>query len=188
MKLAHVAFILLLLGACSSAEAHTFEAPDTVMALPGGAFHYSWVFTAVKDTAFMGAEGWFGVINTPPGVMFQGFCTYEVLPGNQIRFDVSGSLTNPALPGKIQNWIDECENFTFCSYTVILPFRRRLGRITPLNDVVVADLDQPGGSVERGATRSASWGAVKARYHGLPMAPFPFGADKKQRPRRSTNP
>lgn len=173
MKLAHVAFILLLLGACSSAEAHTFEAPDTVIALPGGAFHYSWVFTAVADTAFLGAEGWSGIINTPPGAMGECFCTCRVPPGEQFHFDVSGSLTNPALAGKIQNWIDECFNFTFASYTVILP-SRRLDRIAFRNDVVAADQDQRGGSVERGATRSTSWGAVKAKFRGPRMAPFPF--------------
>jgi hypothetical protein len=170
MKLADVAFILLLLGACSSAEAHTFEAPDTVMALPGGAFHYSWVFTAVNDTAYVGAKGWSGLINTPPGVMVEGFHA-EVLPGKQIRFDVIGSLTNPALAGLIENWIDEAENFTYWHRTVVLPFRRRPERVPLRDDEVVADLEQPGGSVERGTTRSASWGAVKARYRGPRVAP-----------------
>ena len=170
MKLAHVAFILLLFGACSSAEAHTFEAPDTVVALPGGAFHYSWVFTAVNDTANVGAEGWSGVINTPPGVMVAALRA-QVLPGNQIRFEVSGSLTNPAHAGLIENWLDECENFTYQRLTVILPFRRRPERVTLRNDAVVADVDPLGGSVERAATRSASWGAMKARYRPPRMAP-----------------
>ena len=173
MKFAHVAFILLLLGACSSAEAHTFEAPDTVIALPGGAFHYSWVFTAGTVTAFIGAEGWSGIINTPPGAMGECFCTCKVRPGEQFHFDVSGSLTNPAQAGKIQNWIDECYNFTYASYTVILPFRR-LDRIAFPHDAVAADQDQRGASVERGATRSTSWGSVKARFRGPRMAPIPF--------------
>src|SRR5262245_15947503 len=74
MKFAHVAFILLLLLACSSAEAHTFQAPDTVIALPGGAFHYTWVFTAVGVTASVGGAGWCGVLNTPSGAMTEGLC------------------------------------------------------------------------------------------------------------------
>jgi hypothetical protein len=173
MKFAHVAFILLLLGACSSAEAHTLEAPDTVTALSGGAFHYSWVFTAVGVTASVGAEGWSGVINTSPGAMGEGLCTFKVLPGGQFRFDVSGSLTNPALAGKVENWMDECNNFTFSSFTVIRPFRRRVP-IPLRDDGVGAGLDQRGGGVERGTVRSASWGAVKARFRGPRMAPFPF--------------
>src|SRR5262249_28261711 len=141
MKCAHLAFILLLLGACSSAEAHTFWAPDTVTALPGGAFHYSWVFTAVGVPAGVGGAGWSGVINTPGGAMSQGGCTYKVLPGGQYRYDVSGTLTNPAQAGKIQNWIDECENFTYWSYTVIRPARHRI-QVALHDEVAGADQDQ----------------------------------------------
>jgi len=174
MKFAHVAFILLLLSACSSAEAHTFDAPDTVTALPGGAFHYSCVFTAVAVVGKVGAAGWSGVINTPPGVMIEGRCTNMVRAGGQFRFDVSGSLTNPAMAGKIQNWVDECENFSYMQYTVILPYRYRVP-IRLRNDGVGADPDQRRESVERGApTQSTSWGAVKARFRGPRMAPLPF--------------
>ena len=168
MKLAHLAFILLLLGACSSAEAHTFDAPDTVIAMPGGVFHYSWVFTAVGTAANWGGAGWCGVINTPPGTMEQGFCTTTVLPGGQFRYDVSGSLTNPAQAGRVMNWIDECENFTYWKYTVIMPARRRIP--VPLTG---ANQDPSAGSVERTATRSATWGSVKARFRSPRMAPFP---------------
>jgi len=172
MKVAHVAFILLLLGASSSAEAHTFEAPDTVTALAGGAFQYTWVFTAVGVTAKVGAAGWTGIINTTPGVMSEGRCTYLIPPGGQLQFIVSGSLINPALAGKTQNWIDECENFSYLKYTVILPSRRRVP--IPLHDEGAgADPDRRGQSGQPSATRPTSWGAVKARFRAPRMAPFP---------------
>ena len=150
----------------------SFDAPDTVRALPGGSFHYSWVFTADGVPAKVGVAGWTGLINTSSGDMIPGNCTMLVLPGNQYRFDVSGTLSNPASAGKVQNWIDECENFTYMKYTVILPPRRRW-QVALQADGAGADQDPRGQSVQRAVPRSASWGSVKARFRAPRMAPFP---------------
>jgi hypothetical protein len=106
---------VMLLGAAVAclvsprpAAADTFQTPAEVMANSDGTFSYEVAFIKGPGSAKDGGYAWFGVVNVTGGGFADGFCISTMDPGTTIRFQVSGNLTNPLLPGQVEESVNLC--------------------------------------------------------------------------------
>jgi hypothetical protein len=116
---------LVLSAALNAAggSANTLSAPDTVYADESGDFSYRFTCIISPDSTVIAGIGWNNVSNVSGAWHGDCFCfpNCYVGPGEELHFDVEGSLVEPLIPGTVDNWVAFCGDSDVRAGTIVMP-------------------------------------------------------------------
>lgn len=133
MRIAAFALSLALvagsLPAPSRARADTFEAPTEVTARLNGSFHFVCTFRKGEGTGLVAGVQYYGTSNCLDQFFGDCFCFpgCAIEPGDSIRVEIAGGLTDPGLPGGMDVVVSLCSGGGGRASVTILPYEAIAG-------------------------------------------------------------